>query len=124
MDGRRTGQTRVRMRAVEAGQTTSRTDLLATEEPMEIRIRRGRQTQSVAVTMRTPGADFELAAGFLFAEGLVTSREQIGRIEYCLDCEDVPQRYNIVTVALKSAAGSGQRAGGSRSQAADRGSRS
>ncbi|CAN5582875.1 formate dehydrogenase accessory sulfurtransferase FdhD [soil metagenome] len=92
------------MRSIDRGQATSRNDLLATEEPMEIRLRHGRRTQSVAVTMRTPGADFELAAGFLFAENLIHSQDDIGRIEYCLDCEDVLQQYNIVTVALRGPA--------------------
>ena len=55
MDGRRTGQTRVRMRSVEAGKSTSRIDLLATEEPMEMRMRYGSDIRPIAVTMRTPG---------------------------------------------------------------------
>jgi FdhD protein len=96
------------MRSVEGGKATSRIDLLATEEPMEIRIRHGRTIRSVAVTMRTPGADFELAAGFLFAENIIDSRDDIARIEYCLDCDDAEQRYNIVTAALKQPAASSQ----------------
>src|SRR5437867_3865155 len=48
-------------------------DSLAREEPLEIRVR-GR---SVAVTMRTPGHDRELAAGFLLSEGLINHRDQI-----------------------------------------------
>jgi len=105
----KTGQTRVRMRSIEGGRSTARIDLLATEEPMEIRMRAGSQTRSIAVTMRTPGADFELAAGFLFAEGLIEPRQDIARIEYCLECEDAEQRYNIVTVVVR---GKGQRAKG------------
>lgn len=78
----------------------SHTDQLATEEPLEIRLASPQKT--VAVTMRTPGADFELAAGFLYSEGVVRSREDIDRISYCVDQDvDGEQRYNIVNVALK-----------------------
>jgi len=51
--------------------------------------------------MRTPGADFELTAGFLYSEGVVSSREDIERISYCVDPDvDGEQRYNIVNVKL------------------------
>jgi len=76
-------------------------DDLATEEPLEIRLAGGSQTRSLAVTMRTPGNDFELAAGFLFSEGVVSSRDDIVGIAYCVDLSlDSEQRYNIVTVRL------------------------
>lgn len=98
MDGRRTGKTRIRLQAIDDGRATPRIDLLATEEPMEIRLRTGKRTRPVTVTMRTPGADFELAAGLLFAEGIVTQRAQLNRIEYCVECEgSAAQQYNIVT---------------------------
>jgi len=78
-----------------------RYDRLATEEPLEIRMRAGGQTRTVAVTMRTPGADFELAAGFLFNEGVLTSLDQLAGITYCVDREVAQeQRYNIVNVEL------------------------
>ncbi|MDQ3378576.1 MAG: formate dehydrogenase accessory sulfurtransferase FdhD [Actinomycetota bacterium] len=90
------------MRVVEDGRARVKSDYLATEEPMEIRLLTGGKRQTVAVTMRTPGADFELAAGFLYGEGIVSSREEIKRISYCVDADvDVEQRYNIVNVELR-----------------------
>jgi FdhD protein len=81
---------------------TQRYDRLATEEPLEIRMRAGSQTRTVAITMRTPGADFELAAGFLFNEGVLRSLDDLSGITYCVD-RDVAeeQRYNIVNVDLR-----------------------
>lgn len=62
-------------------------DALAVEEPLEIRIgfiENGKAVhKSVSITMRTPGDDFELAAGFLFTEGIVKSADQINQIRYC-----------------------------------------
>jgi FdhD protein len=85
---------------VEQGRGRSRSDYLATEEPLEIRLANPRRT--LAITMRTPGRDFELAAGFLFAEGVVSQRTDIHRISYCVDPDvDGNQRYNIVNVELR-----------------------
>ena len=55
----------------------------------------------VAVTMRTPGNDFELAAGFLHSEGLLRSPLELAEIEYCTDVELGEQAYNVVTVHLR-----------------------
>jgi FdhD protein len=94
------GKAKVRVWVVEKGQGRSRLDYLATEEPLEIRLASPKQT--VAVTMRTPGADFELAAGFLYGEGVITQRSDLSRISYCVDPDvDGDQRYNIVNVALR-----------------------
>ena len=99
---RRSSKTRTRVRVVEDGKMRVRPDTLATEEPMEIRLLTGERRQTVAVTMRTPGADFELAAGFLYGEGIVSYREEIEKISYCVDSDvDVEQRYNIVNVELR-----------------------
>lgn len=90
-----------RVHTFAGGNVTRRKDRLATEEPLEIRVRIGGESRTVAVTMRTPGSDFELAAGFLLAEGVISRREQILRISYCKD-DDLPpeQLYNIVIVEL------------------------
>jgi FdhD protein len=96
---RRGSKTKVRVRVVEDGRSRVRPDALATE-PMEVRVVSGDRRQSVAVTMRTPGADFELAAGFLYGEGVVSSPEDIKRISYCVDVE-AEQQYNIVNVELR-----------------------
>jgi len=79
----------------------TRADALATEEPLEIRILRGGRATRVAVTMRTPGADFELAAGFLFAEGIVRAHEDVAAIRYCTEGE---QLFNVVNVVLSPSA--------------------
>src|SRR3712207_4561654 len=99
---RRGSKAKVRARVVEGGSARVRSDSLATEEPMELRLVFGGAKQTVAVTMRTPGADFELAAGFLHGEGLVSSPDDIEKISYCVDAEvDAEQRYNIVNVELR-----------------------
>ena len=73
-------------------------DRLATEEPMEIRLHGpGEPPRPVAVTLRTPGHDFELAVGFLLAEGLLRSRDDVVTVGYCIG-PDNQQEYNVVTV--------------------------
>ncbi|MBA2520655.1 MAG: formate dehydrogenase accessory sulfurtransferase FdhD [Chloroflexia bacterium] len=105
MDGRGGGKTRARVRILEAGRERLASDLVATEEPLEIRLGPAGAAHPVAVTVRTPGADFELAAGFLFSEGLISSRDEITRIRYCVDrAAGEEQRYNVVTVDQRGAA--------------------
>ena len=95
-------QTKARVTVVEGNNVKIRTDKLVTEEPLEIRLVMAGVRQTVTVTMRTPGADFELAAGLLHAEGVVRDRDEIDRLEYCVDDDlDPTQRYNIVTAHLR-----------------------
>jgi FdhD protein len=94
--------TRTTISVVDSGRVRRTTDLLATEEPMEIRLIVDGESQTVAITMRTPGADFELAAGFLHGEQLVKAPDDVRRISYCADRSiDAEQRYNIVNVELR-----------------------
>jgi len=93
--------TETRIVTIADGRETAGFDRLATEEPVEIRLRAAGQTRSVAITMRTPGNDFELAAGFLYNEGIIPQLEAIRGITYCVDPEvDADQRFNIVNVDL------------------------
>jgi FdhD protein len=71
-------------------------DCLVGEEPLEIRLGR----RPLSVTMRTPGHDLELAAGFLFTEGLIQRREQILRLDYAADSKQT-ERGNVVQIELQ-----------------------
>ncbi|CAN5539358.1 formate dehydrogenase accessory sulfurtransferase FdhD [soil metagenome] len=76
-----------------------RQEVLATEEPLEIRFVVDGRPRPFTVTMRTPGADFELVAGLLHGEGLVAGRRDLRRLSYCTDPEvDEAQQFNIVNV--------------------------
>ena len=76
-------------------------DLLAVEEPLEIRLDfahlGARRQQSLSVTMRTPGHDFELAAGFLLSEGIVRRAADLVRMQHC---GQGPALGNVVKVVL------------------------
>jgi FdhD protein len=92
---------KVRALAVHGDIASERPDVLAAEEPMEIRVEGpGQAAVSVAVTMRTPGGDFELAAGFLYTEGLINGADDVRRVSYCEDLVPEEQHYNVVTVEL------------------------
>ena len=72
----------------------SRIDTLIVEEPMELRV----DGTSLAVTMRTPGHDIELAHGFLLTEGVIGHREQVLNARYCAGSVDGETTYNIIDV--------------------------
>ncbi|HET9773202.1 MAG TPA: formate dehydrogenase accessory sulfurtransferase FdhD [Acidimicrobiia bacterium] len=83
------------------GKAIERPERLSTEEPMEIRASGpGQEPVSVAVTMRTPGHDFELAVGFLVGEGLIHGRDEVASVRYCDLPPEEPQLYNVVSVFL------------------------
>jgi FdhD protein len=88
----RPGTTGARVYRVAGGEVEERPDELATEEPLEIRLVQEGRTRTVAITMRTPGSDSELALGFLFAEGVIRGREEARRAE--------PTTPNVVEVEL------------------------
>ena len=95
--------TAVQVRSVDGGELRERPDRLATEEPMEIRIQGPRgAAEPVAVTMRTPGHDFELAVGFLLSEGVLTDPADVASVAYCLEGAG-EQQYNVVTVRTRHA---------------------
>jgi FdhD protein len=72
-------------------------DSLAGEEPLELRV----GGWSLAVTMRTPGADFDLAAGFLVSEGVITRPEELAAMRYCDGIgDDGINRYNLLDLTL------------------------
>ena len=95
----------MRIATVEDGAVRERFDEVATEEPLEIRLVLAGETRTLAVTMRTPGADFELVAGFLHNEGVIESKDEIRGLSYCVDRDvDEEQRYNMVNVELARSA--------------------
>ena len=93
--------TSVRVRALQGDRVLERPDKLVTEEPMEIRVHGpGQEPQALAVTMRTPGNDFELAVGFCVTEGIIRGPDDLASVAYCLAGEG-EQEYNVVTVKLR-----------------------
>jgi FdhD protein len=82
-------------------------DEVITEEPLQIRV----NTVDLAVTMRTPGHDFELASGFLVGEGHVRGKDDIVEVKYCVG-DDAQQDYNVVTVVLRAPFSAAPRATG------------
>ena len=96
---------RVNVVSVDGPERRKRPDRIATEEPLEIRLHGPGETPvAVAVTLRTPGHDFELAVGFCIAEGLLTATSDLATVEYCLGGIG-EQEYNVVTIARRTAVG-------------------
>ncbi|MBA4609676.1 formate dehydrogenase accessory sulfurtransferase FdhD [Aeromicrobium sp. Marseille-Q0843] len=90
---------RRRVTVVEQGRYRVREDRLTGEEPLEIRL----NGRSLAVTMRTPGHDVELALGYLVSEGVITRREQVRSARYCAGAtEEGLNTYNVLDVQVES----------------------
>jgi FdhD protein len=103
VDGRKGSKSRARITAVAGDRARQQSDWLATEEPLEIRVSDAESLDPLLthVTMRTPGADFELAAGFLLAEGVIRRPEQIRQMEFCVGpAPTAIQQYNIISVEV------------------------
>jgi FdhD protein len=92
--------TRVQVLGHDGDRTATRTDEVVTEEPLQIRAQGpGQLLRDVAITMRTPGNDFELAVGYLAGEGAIRSGDDVREVRYCDVDPGQPQLYNVVTVA-------------------------
>jgi FdhD protein len=105
MIGQRGGARTVTVTRRRGADATRAKDALAVEEPLEIRVAwkdaDGRvRVEPLAVTMRTPGDDFELVAGFLHGEGVVIDTAQLVEMTYCRGGES--QEYNIVEARLSA----------------------
>ena len=93
--------TAVRVQVWDGDELRDRPDRLVTEEPMEIRIDApGPSVVPLAVVMRTPGHDFELAVGFCLTEGIIEGAADLSEVRYCTGPE-AEQQYNVVTVATR-----------------------
>ncbi|MDB6114599.1 MAG: fdhD [Lacunisphaera sp.] len=103
-----TGVSPLSVLRIAGGSVEGRADAVAIEEPLEIQLsyeKRGglRVSKSISVTMRTPGCDEELAAGFLFTEGILSSRHQIEEIGSVASRPGAPVNGNTLRVSLRSA---------------------
>ena len=86
---------RVKVQKTDSDLTSS--DSVVVEEPLEIRIKRGSNEEQLGITMRTPGADLELAAGFLWGEGFLKSPNELISVKTCADKSlSLRQRANVV----------------------------
>ncbi|WP_460653188.1 formate dehydrogenase accessory sulfurtransferase FdhD [Kribbella endophytica] len=94
--------TRYKVEVQDGDKTSRREDVVVTEEPLELRLEwPGRPPEALVVTMRTPGSDFELAAGFCLAEGFAVRPDAIRTVAYCTDAVLTrEQQFNTVTVTF------------------------
>lgn len=89
--------TRTRITRIHANRQSTRPDTVVVEEPLELRV----NGTALAVTMRTPGSDIELAQGFLLTEGIVGDRGDIAAIRYCHSTDENGRNtYNVLDIDL------------------------
>jgi FdhD protein len=98
--GRITARRRITHIDLDAPTPRTKPDTLATEEPLEIRVGpAGTRRPALAVTMRTPGNDIDLAIGFLITEGIIGGPDDVVTAQLCAG-DNEPNTYNVVDVAL------------------------
>ncbi len=85
----------------EGGNAAAREDWVTVEEPLEIRV----GAQTLAVTMRTPGHDHDLAAGWLVTEGIVSRPEELVRLEHCRETRSPEEEGNVVIARITAQSG-------------------
>ncbi len=90
----------VRITTFEAGVKLERADVLAVEEPLEIRVKIKDRLETISVTMRTPGHDFDLAIGYLLSEDVIQSRDDLKKVSRPDDLEKA-LRGNVVEVEFQ-----------------------
>lgn len=92
-----------KVRVQKTDSPTATSDSVVVEEPLEIRIKRGDKEEQLGITMRTPGNDLELAAGFLWGEGFLKSPDELVSVKVCADKSlSLRQRANVVIAEVLS----------------------
>jgi FdhD protein len=99
------GSLAIDINSIRNGRRSLKADSVAVEEPLEIRVGfstpDGRASKSISITMRTPGNDRELAAGFLYTEAIITAGSDIASIEVCGPPAPDSGNHNVIRVELR-----------------------
>jgi FdhD protein len=96
-----TSKTQTKIWTVNEGKLRSHSDYIAAETPLQIRLVTSDLIHNLAITMRTPGHDFDLVIGFLFSEGIIKQKTDILQMSHGIKSEvERENRYNIVNVKL------------------------